>query len=274
MHLNDFYSKYKWKLQLVVWAVTMTVVCLLVVRQCLHRPTPQGCSAAMTDSLQHIDAPGCQQKDYKGFRVYFDANAHLPRCVIYELTADETLGQEPRAKDFAQDTSVKGCPTPRDYAGSGMDRGHMVPAGDLKWDSTAMLQSFLMTNICPQDKSLNEGGWNRLEEKAREWARRDGAIIIAAGPVIEAGLQRTDAGVLIPRRYFKVVLTHQSQPMHAVAFVYANAPCNGPLRQYAVSVDSVERITGIDFFSALPNEVERDVEQRNDLTLFLMPRDW
>jgi len=263
------FAEHKWQLQLAGWALAMTLLVVLLVRQCGRQAASAACSPAMTDSLQQLVLDGCQRVDYKGFTAYFDASARLPRCVVYELTLAETLGNEPRAKGFERDPSVDGCPDPKDYAGSGLDRGHLAPAADMKWDAQAMRESFLMTNICPQDKSLNEGGWNRLEEKVREWTRRDSALIIAAGPVIEPDLPRTPGGVAIPRQFFKVILSPHSQPMRAIAFVYRNATSNGRLREYAVSVDSVERLTGIDFFSALPDEVEQRVECSCNLASFL-----
>ena len=261
-------AEHKWQLQLIIWALTMALLCWLVVRQCGRSPG-EPCSPAMTDSLQQLVLDSCQRVDYRGFTVYFDAQARVPRCVIYELTAAETLGNEPRGKGFADDPSVSGCPNPKDYAGSGMDRGHMAPAGDMKWSAQAMSESFLMTNVCPQDKSLNEGGWNRLEEKAREWARRDSALIIAAGPIIEHDLSRTQGGVVVPRRFYKVILAHHARPPRAIAFIYPNASSNGTLRQYAVSVDSVEHLTGIDFFAALPDEIEQRMECICNLASFL-----
>lgn len=263
------YAEHKWQLQLIVWVLIVALLTFLLVRQCRRQSVTAKCSPAMTDSLQQLVLDSCQRAQYEGFTVYFDSSAHVPRCVIYELTDSETLGTEPRAKGFEHDPQVKGCPDPKDYAGSGMDRGHMAPAADMKWSAQAMRESFMMTNICPQDKSLNEGGWNRLEEKAREWARRDGAVIIAVGPVIEQGLPRTQGGVVIPNRFYKVVLAHQESPMRAIAFVYPNATSNGSLRQYAVSVDSVERLTGIDFFAHLPDDQEEPLERSCNLASFL-----
>lgn len=65
-----------------------------------------------------------------------------------------------------------------DYRRSGFDRGHMAPAADMRWSATAMSESFYLTNICPQTPSLNQGDWNRLEGKIRDWARRDSAVVI------------------------------------------------------------------------------------------------
>lgn len=271
--LADAYSRHKWLLQLAAWVLAVGVLCLLLTVHCRRQHTATGCSAALTDSLQRVHLPSCQRIDYVGHAVYFDASAHLPLCAIYELTAAETRGTVPRASTFTSDDAVKGCPAPDAYRGSGMERGHLVPAADLKWNSLAMKQSFMMTNICPQDKSLNEGGWHRLEEKVREWVQRDSALIVACGPIIEQQLPRTEGGVVIPRRYFKVVLSHCTRPMRALAFIYPNGPSNGPLRHYAVSVRQVERATGIDFFSALPDEIERRLEEHCDLASFLQMKD-
>ena len=265
-------SEHKWQIELVVWAAVVALVTVLLVRQCGRRSGDDGCSAGMADSLQLVDLPQCQRVDYLGFRVYYDSAAHLPRCVLYELTADETLGTVPRAKGFESDDTVSGCAEPSAFRGSGLSRGHMAPAGDMKWDARAMQQSFLMPNICPQDNSLNEGGWNRVEEKAREWARRDKALVIAVGPVIEPGLERTAAGVAIPKYFYKVILAHRVWPRRAVAFIYPNAPSNGPLRHYVVSVDSVERLTGIDFFAVLPDDEEDRIERSSALASFLHVR--
>ena len=92
------------------------------------------------------------------------------------------------------------------------------------------------------------------------------------GPVIEPGLELTSGGVAVPRRFYKVILAHQTRPMRAVAFIYPNAASNGPLRQYVVSIDSVERLTGIDFFAALPDDQEQRVESRSRLASFLQVR--
>lgn len=267
--IRQFYDEHKWQLQLSVWAFAMLFVVLMLARQCQRDTATFTCSQAMTDSLQQISLPDCQRIEYTGHIVYYDSVAHLPRCVVYELTAEETQGNEQRAKDFMRDDRAAGCPDPTAYSGSGMTRGHIAPAADFKWAEQAMKETFMMTNICPQDKSLNEGGWNRLEEKVREWARRDGALIVAAGPVITPDLPRMTSGVAIPRLFFKVILSHKCQPMRAIAFLYPNAPCGGSLKQYMVSVDSVEHIAGFDLFSALPDDIEQRIESQLDLNAFI-----
>lgn len=94
----------------------------------------------------------------------------------------------------------------RDYTHSGYDRGHMAPAADMKWNETAMEESFLLSNICPQIPELNRGRWKELEEQIREWVQRDSALLITCGPIVST--PRKTIGrheIVVPTRFFKVV---------------------------------------------------------------------
>lgn len=205
---------------------------------------------------------------YKGFDVSFNPDRHLPNWVAWELTADEAQGDEPRYNTFAADTDVKGSATPDDYRNTGFDRGHMAPAGDMKWDNEAMRQSFFMTNIAPQAPNLNRGSWKKLEEKCRQRASRDSAIYIVCGPVnadpVEMHIGTT--GVAVPERFFKVILSPYATPPRAIGFIMPNGDTPGGMQKYAVSVDEVERITGYDFFSALPDDIESQLESTCNFT--------
>ena len=165
---------------------------------------------------------------------------------------------------------MKGCPEPTNYAGSGFDRGHLVPAGDLKWNPEAMRQSFLMTNICPMHKALNEGGWAKLEEKVREWTARDSALLVFTGPVVsDSDTTLADGRVKVPNAYYKVIMAPCVRPMRAIAFIYPNGHSGGRLLQYAVSVNEVEQKTGLDFFPYLTDEEEQRLESVVNLDAWL-----
>ena len=203
---------------------------------------------------------------YRGFTVYFNSRFHITNCVIYELTGKETEGEFPRYKNFLTDEQVAGCANPWDYTHSGYTRGHMAPAADMKWDREAMKESFYMTNICPQKAALNSGGWNKLEDKVRDWARRDSAIIVATGPVLSPGMKTIgESRVTVPEQFYKVVLAPYATPLRAIAFIYPNGASKGAIKKYAVTVDEVEQLTGIDFFSALDDNEETDVEAHFNL---------
>lgn len=147
-----------------------------------------------------------------------------------------------------------------------MSHGHMCPAGDNKWDKAAMNQSFLLSNMCPQDAKLNSGGWNSLEEKCRTWARMYGDIYIVAGPLFNEPITRTiGAGkIAVPDAFFKVILCLEGTPK-AIGFIYKNDSSSQLMKDRACSVDSVEEITGFDFFISLPDDIEDDVESDANL---------
>lgn len=203
-----------------------------------------------------------------GYVTSYNKKTKLPNWVAWHLTAENTKGSHSRKGiDFMEDEDV---PTPRaddwDYYNSGYDRGHMCPAGDNKWDSEAMRQSFLFTNICPQAPGLNRGDWNEMENACRSWARENGDIYIVCGPILYKGRHKTIGKhkVVVPEAFFKVVLCMRDTPK-AIGFIYKNEDGNRPKGDYVNSVDEVERITGFDFFQSLPDDVEQAVEATADL---------
>ncbi|MCM1449029.1 MAG: DNA/RNA non-specific endonuclease [Clostridiales bacterium] len=199
---------------------------------------------------------------YTGMTISFNPSMHIPNWVAYELTADEADGNEPRAGKFMADPHVDGCASPADYRNTGFDRGHMAPAADMKWSSDAMRESFYMTNIAPQDNKLNRGAWSNLEDKCRQRARRDSTIIIISGPVLTDPVEMHigETGVAVPQRFFKVILSPYSETPAAIGFIMPNAAVKGGMQPCAVTVDEVEAVTGHDFFSALPDDIEDKVE--------------
>ena len=205
-----------------------------------------------------------QKVQYLGMTVSFNGDMHVPNWVAWELTADKATGTEPRSNSFVTDKWVDGCASTEDYRGSGYDRGHMAPAADMKWSPKAMEQSFMLTNICPQDHALNAGAWKKLEEKCRVWATVDSVIYIVAGPVLT---DRPDeyigqTGVAVPKRFFKVIVAPYSNPPQGIGFVMPNGKVKGGMQACAMSIDEVEQLTGHDFFSELPDDLEANIESQ------------
>ena len=204
------------------------------------------------------------------YRVY-NKDRRVPNWVAWHLTAAHLKGSVKRSDaSFHEDEEV---PMPRaidsDYVRSGYDRGHMCPAGDNKWSAKAMDESFLFTNVCPQAPQLNRGDWNEMEQACRKWAKENGDIYIVCGPIFYKKRAKTIGKnkVAVPDAFFKVVLTMKGNPK-AIGFIYKNGDGNRPKGDYANSVDEVERITGIDFFPALPDKIEKQVEAQCN------PDDW
>ena len=232
-----------------------------------------------TQSMTYANTPGLEQVitpdgmtneiiDYEGFTVYFNSNTHIPNCTVYELTREETNGTLPRDDNFHQDETVEGCPSLDDYKFSGYDRGHMVPAGDMKWNAQAMSDCFSLANMVPQKKALNSGAWNKLEQKVRNWAERDSALIVITGPIVAASdlnITIGESGVVVPSKLFKIILAPYATPMRAIAIVYPNEKPIGGLAEHIVSVDEIEAATGMDFFATMPDDIENKIEAISDL---------
>lgn len=204
-----------------------------------------------------------------GYTVSYNKELLLPNWVAWHLTAANTDGGAQRKGiKFEEDTDV---PSPRadthDYVQSGYDRGHMCPAGDNKWSLEAMEQSFLMTNICPQDPGLNRGDWNEMEKQCRVWAERYGDIYIVAGPILYNQTHATIGKhhVVVPEAFFKVVLCLQGTPK-AIGFIYKNRDGDRPKGDYVNSLKDIERITGIHFFPNLPAKTRQAIEAHQDLS--------
>lgn len=199
----------------------------------------------------------------EGYTVSYNKDRKVPNWVAWHLTAEHTKGQNYRdGMDFYEDMEV---PAPRatadDYFRSKYDRGHMCPSGDNKWSSKAQKQTFLYTNMCPQNHDLNKGDWNDLEIQCRYWAKEVGDVYIVTGPVFYNGVKQTIGNhkVAVPDAFFKVLLA-KGRKTKAIGFVYPNQSGHKDMNEYVVSVDKVESITGMDFFSLLDDRVEEDVE--------------
>ena len=206
----------------------------------------------------------------KAYITSYNPRTLQPNWVAWILTGDHAFGNLSRSSDFREDEEV-GYPraTLQDYRGSGYTRGHMCPAGDNKWDAQAMSETFLLSNMCPQTNRSNSGTWGSIEQACRNWAQKFGKIYIVCGPVFTEGESLQHIGphkIPVPERFFKVVLCLQRNNPMAIGFICLNHETEKMrVSQYVTTVDEVERLTGMDFFSALPDKLEEKVESTADL---------
>lgn len=206
---------------------------------------------------------------HKGFTLSYNYDWKIPNWVAYELTDIEVMGEVPRYDKFKPDPMVPQnvSATTNDYKHSGYDRGHLAPAADMKWDEQAMRESFYLSNICPQNPNLNGGVWKDLEEQVRDLASQKGSIFVACGPIVtDASTTIGENKVVVPQAFFKVLLQEENGTIHTIGFVYENISGRKPMSTYAMTVDEVEEITGIDFFPSLPNKIEKKTESEVDFT--------
>ena len=207
---------------------------------------------------------------HSGYTVSYNKDLKIPNWVSYELTREETRGKEKRGNRFIADPLATGpIATNADYTRSGYDKGHMAPAADMKWSPEAMKESFYFSNMCPQHPQLNRRGWKNLEDKIRNWAIADSAIIIICGPIIEKQPKTIGKNkVVVPQRFFKVVLSPFAKPIRAIGFLFNNEQAVEPLSSYVVTVDSIESLTNMDFFAPLPDEIENRIEADANYSLW------
>ena len=204
---------------------------------------------------------------YNAFTVNYNSKWLIPNWVAYELTADETTGEVPRANGFSMDLDYKDRQAMReDYSNSGWDKGHMAPAADMKRSETAMWESFYLTNICPQNHDLNGKDWQTLEKKVRDWAQKYGKVWVVCGPYVVGNLYGTigNQKVVVPDGFFKAVLRKDGNDWLSIAFVFENKSSKQAVKDAVVSVNDVEALVGFDLFTNLDNKIEDIVEAQCD----------
>ncbi len=211
------------------------------------------------------------QRDF--FTLSYSEEHEQAEWIAYELTKESLkMPNVERTGDFRPDPKVrKASASPRDYKGTGYDRGHMAPAGDMAYSTDAMSESFYMSNISPQIKNFNGGVWRELEENVRVWAIRFDKIYVVTGPVLTRGIRETigDNKVAVPDEFYKVILDFTEPEIKSIAFIMPNEISNNAIEYYAVSIDQVEEVTGIDFFPELyDEEMEAELESTFDVSLW------
>jgi endonuclease G len=184
--------------------------------------------------------------------------------VHYYLDKNQISRNIERTNNFRVDKKVStGTASLADYKGSGYDRGHLAPAGDMKKDRISMSQSFLMSNIAPQNASFNRGGWKKLENLVRGWINNNALYITTAG-VLENDLKTIGFNrVSVPNRFYKIIYNPKDQQM--IAFLMPNQKITLPLISYVVTVDKIETLTGIDFYSEMEDDLEEKLESEKTI---------
>jgi endonuclease G len=202
------------------------------------------------------------------------------KWVAHIILPDVVNGNEGRSNDFRPDDKIKtGSAIEADYFlktilpdssfkydGFGYDRGHLAPSADFRYSKKALSESYLYSNMSPQLAKLNRGRWAEMEDVVRQYVVRNKVqVYVVTAPVLKPGLKKIERGVnklSIPEQYCKVVLDPVNH--RAIGFIMPNADCEYPVMSYAVSIDSAEVITGIDFFYNLPDEEENLLEKQID----------
>jgi endonuclease G len=186
--------------------------------------------------------------------------------VAYELKKSYIKNNDFKRPYFIEDDKVTtGSADWRNYKQSGYDKGHLCPAGDMEFNKKAYEDTFLTSNISPQVHAFNDGVWNRLEQKVRYWAvKYDDIYVITGGVLNDSDITIGKEKVLVPKYFYKILLDESNGKYKMIAFLVPNEKSERPLYDFVVSVDSIEKLTGIDFFPHLDDKIEDALEKNTD----------
>ncbi|WP_313808003.1 DNA/RNA non-specific endonuclease [Flavobacterium sp.] len=184
--------------------------------------------------------------------------------VAYELDADDFSNRNFDRPFFIEDPKVKTHSADwRNYKNSGYDKGHLCPAGDRKASYDSYKETFYTSNISPQRHDFNEGVWNRLEQKTRYWARKYDGLYVVTGGVLSDNLKTIGKeDVSVPNYFYKVLMTKDKSKI--IGFLVPHKDSDAPLYDFVVDVDTIEKMTGIDFYTKLSDGIETKMERSND----------
>ncbi|RSK42043.1 DNA/RNA non-specific endonuclease [Mangrovimonas spongiae] len=199
---------------------------------------------------------------HDGYSLSYSEPHEQPEWVAYELKESQLVNTNFKRPYFEIDDAVKtGAAHWSNYKKSGYDRGHLCPAADREFNYDLYVETFLTSNISPQKHDFNSGVWNRLEQKIRYWAKRYDGVYVITGGVLKGNMKVIgDERVSVPNQFYKIVMDYNDGNPKALAFLMPHHNSAKPLYHFVVSIDSLENLTGIDFFSELDDVLENKLE--------------
>ncbi len=224
-------------------------------------------NTAFAKSTDYLPLPAKDLIRHTYYSLSYNEKYEQANWVYYALTDSMVLYvTEERSSSFKMDGLVPtGSAKSSDYTKTGYDRGHLCPAGDMGFNLKAMQESFLMSNISPQKPDFNRGIWKELETQVRQWAKKERKIIVVTGPVFKDSKGTIGKEeVLVPGYFFKIIYDAASEPK-IIAFLLPNEKSDRPIIDFVVATDEVEKLTGLDFFSQLPDSMETKIEAKVEL---------
>jgi endonuclease G len=224
-------------------------------------------SSCAKEDLQQPDTGDYTPSSSKGYLIKhtyytlsYSNSDRQSEFAYYKLLPESINVTQARTDDFRIDPFVKNNPVSSTaYQGSGYDRGHLCPAADMALNRTAMSETFYMSNMSPMTPSFNRGIWSTLESWVRNAAILNNGVYVVTGPILNGSCGVMNGGIIIPCSFYKLVYKSGTNPK-MLGFVLSNAGSSSPLKSFTVSVDEIERHTGIDFFPQLEDAIENQLE--------------
>lgn len=199
---------------------------------------------------------------HEGYSLSYSEPHEQAEWVAYELKKSHLSNTNFKRPYFEIDKAVKTKAAHwRNYKKSGYDKGHLCPAGDRKYSKFAHDETFLTSNISPQEHAFNAGVWNRLEQKVRYWANKYNGVYVVSGGILKGNMKTIgDENVSVPNQFYKVLIDNNSGTPKVLGFLMDHEDSNKPLYKFVVPIDKIEALTGIDFFPELDDAIENKME--------------
>lgn len=204
-------------------------------------------------------------KTYRNYSFGWSQKDRVALWVAYPLCKLYTNGNVGRTNEWALDPLLgNDSSAPLGGYGGRYDRGHQVPSNDRQCCYEANAQTFYGTNMTPQEPNLNQKGWQDLELMVHGWANTSDTTYVVTGCVVDGAKEFTTdtygQRMTVPTAYFKALLKYSAASTlgqwNAIGFYYEHKPYIGsPTKNHSISIDELEKMTGLDFFVNLPSKI-------------------
>ena len=193
--------------------------------------------------------------EHKYYTLSYNEKFEQAEWVAYELKKEYLKNNDFKRPYFIEDPKVTtGSADWKNYKNSGYDKGHLCPAGDMEFNKDAYNDTFYTSNISPQKHDFNSGIWNRLEQKTRYWAGKYNDVYVVTGGILKDSDKKIGTEkVSVPKYFYKIILAKSGKEHKAIAFLVPNENSDKAIYDFQVSIETLEKMTGIDFFPNLKN---------------------
>jgi len=231
------------------------------------------------ENLKDIGLPSNNYIEHSALILEYAEEHEQAKWVAHMIVPNIKNGLAYRSNDFREDPKIEtGTATQEDYFltdtltngkvdydGYGYDRGHLAPSADFRWSEVALSESYFYSNLSPQLPDFNREKWAELENHLRRYVvNNDVPLYVVTIPILEEGLskiERSVNGLTIPKRYAKAAYDPVNQV--AIGFVMENKSLTYPLESYAVTIDEVEKISGLNLFSSISENIEATLRKEH-----------
>jgi len=257
------------------WLIGLTTGCQNEVK-----PEYQPGISAVKDTFNYLPTSTTGQvARHHYYTLSYNEEYENAEWVAYSLSPKQISSRQIERPHFIRDPLVKTRSAHyKNYYPNGYEKGHLLPAADRRFSIEAFDETFYTSNVSPMDHYFNGGIWNKLEKQVRYWAKRYGKLYIVTGGILQPGLERIGREqVAVPDYFYKIVLDYKNpKKVRAIAFLIPHKDLHQDLKTFTVSIDSIEKLTHIDFFPALPDSIETPIEAQKhpEQWRFVHFKDW